>query len=178
MTRMVFERTSPPSAADEVATLRGFLDWFRVTVRRQCEGLDQHQLSTPLPTSPLTLGGMLKHLTYVEQWWFTVVLTGAEPQGIWADVDWDADEDWDWHSAVDDSPAQLIAWHVEEVERSDAALDRALAAGGLDQPAARARRNGQHPSLRWILVHMVEEYARHAGHADLIREAIDGEVDL
>ena len=178
VTRMTFERVDPPYSADETTMLRSFLDYFRVTVRRQAEGLTQQELATPLPTSPLTLGGMLKHLTFVEQWWWTIVFRGEEAQGFWAHVDWEADEDWDWHSAVDDSPARLLAWHVEEVARADATLDSALATGGLDQLARMPRPNGEHVSLRWILVHLVEEYARHAGHADLIREAIDGEVDL
>ena len=174
---MSLERTDPPAAADEVATLRGFLDYYRVTLRRQTDGLTQEQLSTPLPTSPLTLGGMVKHLTFVEHWWFHVVHTGGEAQGIWADVDWEADEDWDWHSAVHDPPDQLRGWHEAEVVRSQAVLDAALARDGLDQLSERAR-HGRRASLRWILVHLIEEYARHAGHGDLIREAIDGEVGL
>ena len=175
---MGLERPSTPYAADEVATLRGFLDWYRVTLRRQCDGLDQQQLATPLAPSTMTLGGMLKHLTYVEQWWFATVFAGGAPEGIWAEVDWDADQDWDWHSAAEDTPAQLMAWHEEEVARSDAVLEAALANGGLDLLAQQPRRNGEHASLRWILVHMIEEYARHAGHADLLRESIDGAVDL
>ena len=175
---MSLERTSPPYAADEVATLRGFLDYFRVTLRRQADGLTSEQLATALAPSPMTLGGMLKHLTFVEQWWFTVVFRGQEAQGFWADVDWDADGDWDWHSAVHDSPAQLLAGHEEEVARAEATLDEVLAVGGgLDQLAKRERRGGA-VSLRWILVHMIEEYARHCGHADLIRESIDGATDL
>ncbi|WP_426241823.1 DinB family protein [Nocardioides sp. LHG3406-4] len=175
---MSLERTSPPYSADEVTMLRSFLDYFRVTVRRQAAGLTQQQLATALPTSPLTLGGMLKHLTFVEQWWFTIVFLGDEAQGLWADVDWDADEDWDWHSAAHDSPDQLLAWHEQEVARSNRTLDDALAAGDLDQLATRQRHKGQSASLRWILVHLIEEYARHAGHADLIREAIDQKTDL
>lgn len=157
--------------------LRTFLDYFRATVRRQAEGLDAEQLAATLGPSTMTLGGMVKHLTFVEQWWFQIVLHGREPSGIWADVDWDADADWDWHSARDHTPAELDAMLVEEIARSDAAIDEALADGGLDRLAVRAR-HGRQVSLRWILVHMIEEYARHTGHADLIRESIDGATGL
>lgn len=175
---MSLDRTEPPYAADECSMLRSFLDYFRVTLRRQAEGLTQQQLSTPLPTSPLTIGGLLKHLTYVEHWWFTVVFEGGDEQGIWADVDWDADRDWDFHSAADDTPEQLHAGQVEAGARPHATIDAVLATGdGLDR-LARAERHGSRASLRWILVHLIEEYARHAGHADLIREAIDGRTDL
>lgn len=171
---------NPPFAADEVSMLRGFLDYYRDTLRAQTAGLDADQLAATIPGHPavMTLGGMLKHLTFVEQWWFTIALHDRPPVGFWADVDWDADEDWDWSSARHDTPEQLRAMYDEEVTRSDAALDEALAAGDLDQLARRRRRNGDAASLRWILVHMVEEYARHAGHADLLRESVDGTVDL
>lgn len=167
-----------PNDADEVTTLRGFLDHFRDTLRRQCAGIGADGLARTLPPSTMTLGGMLKHLTFVEQWWFSIVLHGHDAAGIWADVDWEADEDWDWHSAADDSPDQLRSWLDEAIEASDRLVDEALARGeGLDLRAARERR-GSAPTLRWILVHMVEEYARHCGHADLIRESIDGRTGL
>lgn len=167
-----------PQQADETTTLRAFLDFFRDTLRRQCAGIGAEGLAQTLAPSTMTLGGMLKHLTFVEQWWFSIVLHGREASGIWADVDWDADEDWEWHSAAQDSPDQLRTWLDEAIAESDRCLEEALARGeGLDLPAARERR-GETVSLRWILVHMVEEYARHCGHADLIRESIDGATDL
>jgi uncharacterized damage-inducible protein DinB len=167
----------PPLAADEVTTLRGFLALYRATIRRQCSDLTGEQLDQPLPPSPMTLGGMLKHLAYVEDWWFSVVLHGNEEAEPWASVDWQADEDWDWHSAAEDSPAELLRLYDAAIETSDRAIDQALADGGLDHRAQRTS-HGKHPSLRWIMVHMVEEYARHAGHADLIRESIDGTTGL
>jgi hypothetical protein len=91
----------------------------------------------------MTLGGILKHLAFVEQWWFTMVLHGRPPQGIWADVDWDADRDWDWHSARHDTPEELRATYDAEVARSEASLDEALAHGDLDQTARRSRGDGQ-----------------------------------
>ena len=174
---MTIERTETPAVADEVTMLRSFLDYFRDTLRLQAAGLDAGQLATRHEPSTMTLGGMLKHLTFVEQWWFEVVLHGREPHGIWADVDWDADGDWDWNSAVDDTPEQLHAMLGRQIASSEAALEEALADGGLDRLAERARR-GKQVSLRWIMVHLVEEYARHCGHADLIRESIDGATEL
>lgn len=171
---------NPPFAADEVTMLRGWIGYYRDTIRAQTAGLDADQLAATIPGHPavMTLGGMLKHLTFVEQWWLTIALHDREPQGFWADVDWDADADWDWTSARHDSPEELLAMYDAEVARSDAAVDEALGDGGLDQLAKRPRSDGQPATLRWILVHLVEEYARHAGHADLIRESVDGTVDL
>ena len=170
--------TPVPVDADEVTTLRAFLDQFRDTLRRQCSGIGADGLAWTLQPSTMTLGGMLKHLAYVEHWWFSQVLHGHEASGIWADVDWRADEDWDWHSAVHDSPDQLRTWLDEEIAAADARIEEALARGeGLEVRAVRER-HGSAPTLRWILVHMVEEYARHCGHADLIRESIDGRTGL
>jgi hypothetical protein len=89
-------------------------------------------------------------------------------------VDWKADPDWDWHSAADDSPEQLFALWRDAVARSRLLVSEALADGGLEQLARRTWTDGRAPSLRWILVHMIEEYARHNGHADLLRESVDG----
>jgi hypothetical protein len=89
-------------------------------------------------------------------------------------VDWKADSDWEWHSAAQDTPEQLRALWQQAVARSRAAVTEALAGGGLGQLAQRALPDGSVPSLGWILIHMVEEYSRHNGHADLIRESVDG----
>ena len=174
---MTIERLDPPAVADEVTMLRGFLDHFRRTLRRQAQGLDAAQLATRLEPSTMTLGGLLKHMTYVEQWWFEIVLHGREQRGFWADVDWSADQDWDWNSATENTPEELDAMLAEQITMSDAALEEALADGGLDRLAVLSRR-GRQVSLRWIMVHMIEEYARHCGHADVIRESIDGATDL
>ena len=91
-------------------------------------------------------------------------------------MDWDADPDWEWHSAAEDSPEELRAIWEDAVARSRAVVTEALASGGLDQLARRTWPDGSAPSLRWILLHMIEEYARHNGHADLIRESVDGET--
>ena len=174
---MTIERPEPAYRSDEVTMLRGFLDHYRATVRLQAGGLGDDQLRQALPPSDLTLGGMLKHLAFVEDYWFTHNLAGLEQPEPWASADWEADPDWDWHSAAGQTHAELDALLVEAIARSDARLDEALAAGDLDQETARKRAGGT-ATLRWVLVHLVEEYARHAGHADLIRESIDGATDV
>lgn len=167
-------RPEPPVAADEAATLLGFLDFLRATLEWKCSGLDATGLRATVPPSSMTLGGMLKHLAYVEDHWLSHTLHGAAPTPPWDTVDWSADRDWDWHSAAEDRPEELRALWRDAVGRSRTAVARALADGGLDQRARRPWADGTAPSLRWILVHLVEEYARHCGHADLLRESIDG----
>ncbi|WP_028644941.1 DinB family protein [Nocardioides sp. URHA0020] len=164
-------RVDPPPTGDEAATLLGYLDYHRETLRTKVAGLDAAQLDTTLPPSAMTLGGMVKHLAFVEHWWFRCVLEGHEYGEPWASVDWDADADWDWHSAVDDTPEELLTLLDAEIAASDRTI---RGAGDLGQLSQRTGRAGSPFSLRWILVHMIEEYARHNGHADLIRESIDG----
>jgi uncharacterized damage-inducible protein DinB len=169
-------RPEPPPAGDEVATLLGFLEFQRATLAWKCSGLDQAGLEAKVGASSMTLGGLLKHLAYVEDSWFSRSLYGRDRQPPWDTVDWKADPDWDWHSAAGDSPEQLMALWQDAVARSRVLVDEALADGGLDRLARRTWPDGRAPSLRWILVHMIEEYARHNGHADLLRESVDGVV--
>ncbi|WP_418058103.1 DinB family protein [Pimelobacter simplex] len=168
--------SEPPLAADEATMLRAFLDDQRATLVRQTDGLDAEQLGRRVPPTTMTLGGMLKHLAYVEDWWFGVTLAGAPPHPPFEQVDWRHNRDWDWTSAADDDPAALRRLLREAIVRSDAILDGVT---DLDAFAARRhRRGGAGISVRWILIHMIEEYARHCGHADLLREAIDGTTGL
>jgi uncharacterized damage-inducible protein DinB len=167
-------RPEPPVAADELGTLLGFLDFQRATLAWKCAGLDAAGLRATVGASSMTLGGLLKHLAYVEDAWFARWLHGHDRKPPWDAVDWTADPDWEWHSAASDTPAQLLTLWEGSVARSRELLAEALAQGGLDRPAQRAWPDGRSPTLRWILVHMVEEYARHNGHADLLRESVDG----
>ena len=167
-------RPEPPIAADETATLLGFLDYQRATLAWKCRGLDAAGLQATVGVSSMTLGGMLKHLAYVEDYWFSQRLHGNERRPPFDTVDWQADPDWDWHSATKDTPEQLFALWQDSVARSRSMVTDALADGGLARLARRPWPNGESPSLRWILVHMIEEYARHNGHADLLRESVDG----
>jgi uncharacterized damage-inducible protein DinB len=167
-------RPEPPLAGDEAATLLGFLDYQRATFGWKCAGLDRAGLAATVGVSTMTLGGMLKHLALVEDSWFSEWLAGRDPAPPWDTVDWDADRDWEWHTAAGDPPEYLREIWTDAVSRSRALVAEALAGRGLDQLAARSWPDGRSPSLRWIVCHMIEEYARHNGHADLIRESVDG----
>jgi uncharacterized damage-inducible protein DinB len=169
-------RPEPPLTGDEAETLLGFLDYQRATLEWKCRGLDATGLNTTTAASTVTLGGLLKHIAFVEESWFCEWLRGRDRQPPWDAIDWDADPDWDWRSAADDSPEALRAIWADAVAESRAAAKEALAEGGLDQMARRTWPSGDAPSMRWILTHMIEEYARHNGHADFIRESIDGET--
>ena len=126
----------------------------------------------------LTLGGLMKHLAVVDSSWFEYDYAGGPFMPPFDAVDWDADPDWEWRTAADDSPEELRRLFDEGVRRADAVVDAAIAEGrGLDSLSVRtSAREGGRFTLRWILVHMIEEYARHNGHADLLRESVDGQT--
>ncbi len=124
--------------------------------------------------STLTLGGLLKHLAAVEDYQFTVKMRGEPIGEPWEGWGWDGSNDWEFSSAADDTPKQLYRLWDSAVERSRVRLAAALADGGLDQPVHVSNKDGQHASLRRIICDLIEEYGRHTGHADLIREAVDG----
>jgi hypothetical protein len=168
--------TEPPIAGDETATLIGSLERQRRTFIWKCSGVDAAGMRATIATSAITLGGLLKHLTLVEAEYFVHRLHGRDPGPPLSTVGWDTDPDWEWRTAGDDPPELLVAqWH-ESVGRSRAALAEALGNGGPDQLAKFEWPDGRQPSLRRMLVDLIEEYARHTGHADLIRESIDGLV--
>jgi uncharacterized damage-inducible protein DinB len=169
-------RPEPPLAADEVTSLLGYLDWQRSTLAWKCAGLDSAGLAAKVAASSMTLGGILKHMALVEEIWFSRSLHGLDYQPPWDSVDWKSDPDWEWHSAEDDSPEQLRELWRNAVTRSRSMVTKALADGGLDRLATRTFADGRAPSLRWIVLHMIEEYARHNGHADLLRESVDGQT--
>ena len=169
-------RPETPLQGSEVETLLGFLDYQRATLAWKTSGLGEAGLRATVAASSMTLGGLLKHMALVEDMWFSRYLYENEYQAPWNAVDWKADQDWDWHSAADDTPEQLRALWQGAVERSRSLAAEALAAGGLDQPSRWSWPDGRSPSMRWIVCHMIEEYARHNGHADLLRESVDGEV--
>jgi hypothetical protein len=166
----------PPVAGDETATLLGSLERQRATLAWKCGGLDAAGLRATVAVSSITLGGLLKHLALVEDDYFSRRLLGRDLGSPWDTVDWDADPDWEWHSAADDSPEQLMALWRGAAARSRSAVREVLADGGLGQLARYTWPDGRAPSLRRILIDLIEEYARHVGHADLIRESVDGLV--
>jgi Protein of unknown function (DUF664) len=164
----------PSWTAGEVEMLLFALERSRAQFAWKCGGLDAAGLHRSFPPSAMTLGGLLKHLALVEDSKVADFVTG-EWAGPWKRADFDVDPNWDWHSAADDSPEELYALWQGAVERSRAAWARVLAEGGLDQPSKLVLPSGS-PNLRRVLVDLHDEYARHVGHADLFREAIDGLV--
>ena len=175
----VIQRTDPPLTGSEAETLLAFLDYHRDTLRNKAAGLDATGLAQQVAPSSMTLGGLLKHLAYVDDWWLNHVFAGNPAPEPWASVDWQADGDWDWHSAVDDTPEDLRALYDASVATSRRIVAEALEAPeGLDAVAQRVSRHhpDQQLSLRWVLLHLLEEYARHNGHADVLRESVDGVV--
>jgi uncharacterized damage-inducible protein DinB len=163
-------RPDPPLTGDEAATLLGFLDHQRATLAWKTRGLTDEQLRAGLPSTALTLGGLLRHMARVEDGWFSEVVAEAPPVEPWASLPWAAE----WTEAATLSGDALRRLWQERVEASRRVVDAALADG---LHATHPAWGGQgHPSLRWVLVHMIEEYARHNGHADLLREAVDGQT--
>jgi len=166
----------PPLAGTEVGHLLGALDRLRATFRWKADALDAAALNATIAASALTIGGLLKHLAAVEDFTMTRKLRGEDLGEPWTSFGYDGSNDWEFSSAAQDSPEGLYALYDGAVERTRSRIMDALANGGLDQPAHAASDEGEHASLRRLLFDLVEEYGRHTGHADLIREAIDGRV--
>jgi uncharacterized damage-inducible protein DinB len=167
-------RPEPPLCAGEADTLLGFLEFHRATLAWKTSGLDAAGLSATTAASSLTLGGLLKHLAHVEDVWFSYRFAGNPPSEPWASADWDSDHDWELTSAALDSPTELRTLWKDTVARSRAITAAALAEEDLDAVEKRSAGKDDQVNLRWVLIHMVEEYSRHNGHADLLREAVDG----
>jgi len=149
---------------DEAEVLTGFLDYLRAVMLRKVADLDDDGLRQVMTPSGLTLLGMLKHLAYVERYWFRSVFDGEDVPFPWTDEDPDAD----WRVEPGESAEQIAALYRDECERARAIVAAASLGDTVTSPRGRTM------SLRWILVHMIEETARHLGHADIMREAIDG----
>ena len=165
MTAPPDERRFPPAVGDERATLQGFLDYHRDTLMWKCAGLTHEQLrSRPLPSTNLSLLGLVRHLADVERSWFRRRVAGEDAPPIYY-TEQDQDRDID-PPADADPDADFAAWRAEV-----AACDATMRHRGLDDTFAAWWGTA---SVRWLYGHLIEEYARHNGHADLIRQAIDG----
>lgn len=164
----------PPFAGTEVEHLVGSLERLRATFRWKAGGLDAEGLAFRLPSSALSLGGLLKHLAWAEDLMFTRKLSGVPQSEEWSSFDVESDPDWTFTSAADDPPDELYALWDSTIDRSRQRLAMAIADGGLDQQVALGRTNGLTVSLRRLVCDLIEEYGRHTGHADLLREAVDG----
>ncbi len=158
-------RPEPPFAAPPVAMTDAFLDFLRATLLWKLDGLGEAEARRPMTPSGVSLLGIVRHSAFVERWWFAIVFANEPLPVPWSDDDPHAD----WRLGEEDTIASVTARYETEIARS-----RGIVAGaGRDDPA---RRPGAPHTLGWIMTHMVEEVARHCGHADLIREALDGRV--
>jgi uncharacterized damage-inducible protein DinB len=164
-------RIDPANSGPEREQLTAFLDYQRETVLLKSEGLTAEQMAQPLAPSSLTLGGLLNHLALVEDSWFRMRFAGLPEDDLWEGIDWEADPDYEFRTAADVPPDELRRRYRKACARSREVAEQATS---LDQLSVEKQRNGELFDLRWVLLHLIEETARHAGNADLLREAIDG----
>jgi len=159
-------RTRPPESGPEWETLTGMLDFLRATVIKKVAGLsDEQAFSRAVPASTLTPAGLVKHLTGIERFWFSIDFAGTDAEWPWTDDD----PHGNFRLSDADALDAIVAEYAAECERSR----RAIAGAGLDDVA---RGPDMAFTLRYALAHMIEETARHCGHLDLLRESIDGET--
>lgn len=164
----------PPRAGTEAETLIGSLERQRATFAFKCERLTAEQLRHRVGSSEVTVGGLVKHLAHMEDLNFTGVLAGRELPAVWQDLPDDDPGAYVWRSAADDAPEALYAVWDEAVARSRAVVLEAVTTIGPE--GTFEVRPGVAVSVRRLLVDLIEEYARHTGHADLLREDVDGRV--
>jgi hypothetical protein len=167
---------SPQATPTEAESLLTVLERNRRTFAWKTSGLDEKGLRTTTAASTMTLGGLVKHMALVEADWLAVKLTGREYGPPWEAVDFDADPDWEWRTGGLDSPDEVYALWRGAVGRSRQLVIAVIEERGLDGPASFAWPDGRTPTVRAMLLDMIEEYARHTGHADILREAVDGRV--
>lgn len=160
------QRIDPPYRGGEKETLLGFLNFLRQTVVLKCQGLSEEQMRSTPTASSMTLLGMLKHLTIVERYWFRGVFLDEDVDLPWSEED----PDGDWRHDNEDSGATAIADYVAEYTKSN----EIVTSHNLDELAKWAKSDDERVNLRYIMVHLIEETGRHCGHADIIRESIDG----
>lgn len=166
----------PPLAGTADEHLIGALDRLRVTFRWKADGLDSAGLNAKIGVSALTLGGLLKHLARVEDTTFAWKIGGASPGELWVSAPLDDTDAWEFSSSAEDSPEYLYGLWDDAVARSRDRLGVILAEGGLDEPSHLQWPGRGHFSVRRVVSDLVEEYGRHTGHADLLREVVDGRV--
>jgi hypothetical protein len=165
------ETTGIPTEAESLISV---LERNRRTFAWKTSGLDEQGLRATTAASTMTLGGLVKHVALVEADWLAVKLAGLEYGPPWDAVDFDADPDWDWRTGALDPPDETYALWRSAVARSREIVTAVIEERGLDGSASYTWPNGKTPTVRAMLLDMVEEYARHTGHADILREAVDG----
>jgi hypothetical protein len=167
----------PPFDGDEAAAVFGALDRQRTTFRWKCADLDAAGLSATTARSKLTLGGLLKHLAVQEDYCFQVKILGAPMPAPWDLTVWETEgDDWEFDSAAAEAPDELYLIWDTAVGRSRAAVAEIAGRGGLGSAAAISLPDGSPVNVRRMVMDLVEEYGRHIGHADILREAVDGRV--
>jgi uncharacterized damage-inducible protein DinB len=166
-------RTDPAPQGSERELLCQYLDLQRETMLLKTEGLTAAQLAQPHPPSELTLAGLLYHLALVEESWLEVRFLGRPDREPWVGVDWEADPNWEFRTAATLAPDEVRERYRQACDHSRQVVSDTAS---LDQLSAQPFSDGRNFSLRWVLLHLIEETARHAGHADFIREAVDGTV--
>jgi len=166
----------PPFAGTEVEHVLGSLDRLRATFRWKADGLTDDQLRRALPSSGLTIAGLLKHLAAQEDYAAVVKISGGQMPPVWDDNGWDGDNDWEFSSAARQSAAELYRLYDQAVDRSRALVGSVIDERGLDGDSGVTLDDGTRASVRRILFDLLEEYGRHTGHLDLVREAVDGRV--
>lgn len=159
-------RPDPPLAAPPVEMLGAFLDFLRSTLLWKIEGLSDEEVRRPLTASGVSLLAIVKHSAYVERSWFQIRFAGLDVPTIWSEADPDAD----WRLEPEDTTEGIIALYNGECEKSREIVRNA----SWDDVAKGKSRNRRGWTLGWIMTHMVEEVGRHCGHADILRESIDG----
>jgi len=164
------------STSAEADALLSVIERNRRTFAWKTSGLDEAGLRATTAASTMTLGGLVKHMALVEADWLVVKLTGQEYGSPWDVVDFDDDPDWEWRTGALDPPEVLYTLWQDAVERSRELVTRVISERGLDGPASFAWPDGRTPTVRAMLLDMIEEYSRHTGHADILREAVDGRV--
>jgi len=176
MTERAADETRGGASGGEVAALLSTLERNRRTFAWKTADLDESGLRATTTASSMTLGGLVKHLALVEADWFAVKTAGQEYGEPWQAIDFDADPDWEWKSASGDSLEELYSLWRAAVQRSRHLLDEVIRERGLDGSASFSWPDGRTPTVRAMVLDMIEEYARHTGHADLLREQVDGLV--
>jgi len=170
------EQPDAPAARGEVGAVLAVLERNRRTFAWKTSGLDEAGLRATTAASAMTLGGLVKHVALVEADWLADKLAGQGYGPPWDTVDFDADPDWEWRTGALDAPEDVYGVWRDAVEKSRALVAEVIKERRLDDPASFTWPDGRTPIVREMLLDMIEEYARHTGHADVLREAVDGRV--
>lgn len=169
-------QSSTSAAPSEMESVLAVLERNRRTFAWKTSDLDENGLRATTAASAMTLGGLVKHVALVEADWLAVKLAGQGYGPPWDAVDFDADPDWEWRTGALDAPEDVYKLWRDAVQRSRELVAEVSEERGLDGPASFTWPDGRTPTIRDMLLDMIEEYARHTGHADVLREAVDGRV--